>query len=463
MGNEYNPDSYRANSYAVHTDTFASGASSPRDYLEKCLDVIDAREPTVKAWVVMNVEAARDAADASSRRWKEGRQLSAIDGMPLGIKDLLATKDMPTQMGCAAFEGAFPKDDNAAVWALREAGAVILGKTVTTELGGAQPGPTTNPFDSGRTPGGSSSGSAAAVGAGMVPAAIGTQVGGSIIRPASFCGNFALKPSQGAINRGERQSTSMSTHGPHAGTLHDMWQVAIEIARRAGGDPGFSPLTGPLVLPEARRPLSLAVMETELWGDLPGPALVAFEAVLAQLETSGVHILRRGDLFQLERFEQQLHGITKLNIDITAWENHFALRNTLSKHPDGVSERGKGAMTTATVLGVDGYRELLQRRAALRQEFEALGHYVDAVIAPSSVGSANEWAPDMKFGPGVIPTGNPIFNTPSSTLGAPSLTMPLTSVGRLPMGIQLMGQHGSDQHLTAMAHWICDTVSFVAK
>ena len=150
--------------------------------------------------------------------------------MPVGIKDLLETRDMPTQMGCAAYAGNFPRRDNAAVWALREAGAVILGKTVTAELGGAHPGPTTNPFDPGRTPGGSSSGSAAAVGAGMVPAAIGSQVGGSIIRPASYCGNFALKPTQGAINRGERQATSMSTHGPHAGCLEDVWSVAMAVA-----------------------------------------------------------------------------------------------------------------------------------------------------------------------------------------------------------------------------------------
>ena len=125
---------------------------------------------------------------------------------------------MPTQMGCAAFEGNFPKRDSALVRALRDAGAVILGKTVTTELGGAHPGPTTNPFDALRTPGGSSSGSAAAIGAGMIPAAIGTQVGGSVIRPASYCGNWALKPTQGALNRGERQGYSQSTVGVHAGS-----------------------------------------------------------------------------------------------------------------------------------------------------------------------------------------------------------------------------------------------------
>ena len=170
----------------------------------------------------MNVNAARAAADASTERWRKGKPISPIDGMPIGIKDLLETRDMPTQMGCKAYEGHFPKRDNAAVWALRQAGAVVLGKVVTTELGGLTPGPTTNPFNSRHTPGGSSSGSAAAVAARMIPASIASQVGGSLMRPASFCGTWGLKPTQGAINRGERQATSMSVHGVIAGSVEDM-------------------------------------------------------------------------------------------------------------------------------------------------------------------------------------------------------------------------------------------------
>src|SRR6202000_1644580 len=268
---------------------------TPRAYLERCLETIAAREGVVRAWVALNESGARAQADASTQRWRSGRPLSQIDGMPVGIKDLLETKDMPTQLGCAAFTGNFPKRDNAAVWALREAGSVILGKTVTSELGGAHPGLTTNPFDPAHTPGGSSSGSAAAVGACMVPAAIGTQVGGSIIRPASYCGNYALKPSQGAINRGERQATSMSTHGPHAGCLEDMWAVAIEIAMRAGGDPGRDALTGPLALPPAHKPRALAVMETEGWSGLDDASRAAFEQIVAQIAGAGVQIVRRAE------------------------------------------------------------------------------------------------------------------------------------------------------------------------
>ncbi|URN01153.1 amidase [Actinomadura madurae] len=236
------------------TEAFRTGKDTPRDYLERCLHTISDREPTVRAWAALNEDGAREQADRSSARWRDGTPLSPIDGLPIGIKDLLETKDMPTQMGCEAYTGNFPARDNAAVWALRAAGAVIVGKTVTAELGGSHPGPTTNPFDPARTPGGSSSGSAAAVGAGMVPAAIGTQVGGSIIRPASYCGNWALKPSQGAINRGERQTTSMSTHGVHATCAEDMWLIAVAIATRAGGDPGHAPLSGPATPPRHTGP-----------------------------------------------------------------------------------------------------------------------------------------------------------------------------------------------------------------
>ncbi len=144
-----------AHSLTFHdrTQAFLDGGDSPRDYLERCLDTIARREPVVQGWVVLNEAGAREAADASARRYREGRPLSAIDGMPVGIKDLIETRDMPTQMGSPAYTGNFPKRDSAVVRALREAGAIVLGKTVTTALGFLDPGPTTNAFDPERTPG----------------------------------------------------------------------------------------------------------------------------------------------------------------------------------------------------------------------------------------------------------------------------------------------------------------------
>jgi Asp-tRNA(Asn)/Glu-tRNA(Gln) amidotransferase A subunit family amidase len=343
----YAPQSFKALTFHDATPRFADGADSPRAYLERCLATIAEREPVVQAWVVLNEAGARAAADASTERWRAGRALSPVDGMPVGIKDLLETRDMPTQMGCDAFRGNFPKRDNAAVWALREAGAVILGKTVTTELGANHPGPTTNPFDPARTPGGSSSGSAAAVAARMVPVAIGSQVGGSIIRPASYCGNVALKPTQGAINRGERQATSMSTHGPHAGSIEDMWLVAIEIAKRAGGDPGRLALSGPDAPPRPRRPERLIVMETEAWSRLDDASRGAFEAVVERLRAAGVTVLRRGDHPWIEAFERAIGDMLAMTTAITNWENHWLLRNLMAQNPDGISARSKARLAQA--------------------------------------------------------------------------------------------------------------------
>jgi Asp-tRNA(Asn)/Glu-tRNA(Gln) amidotransferase A subunit family amidase len=455
MGASYQPNLFSPLQFHTHLAAFEAGHDTPRAFLERCLETIAAREGAVRAWVALNEGGARAQADASTARWRSGRRLSDIDGMPIGIKDLLETKDMPTQLGCAAFAGNFPKRDNAAVWALREAGSVILGKTVTSELGGAHPGPTANPFDPAHTPGGSSSGSAAAVGACMVPAAIGTQVGGSIIRPASYCGNYALKPSQGAINRGERQATSMSTHGPHAGSLEDMWATAIEIALRAGGDPGREALTGPIALPGAHKPAVLALMETEGWSALDEGARAAFEQVVAQLADAGVQILRRAGSPELESFETALAGAGWLAADITAWENHWLTRNLVSQNPDGVSARGKLVLDVAARVGVEGYRARLSTRATLRDRYSRLAGRIDAMIAPASPGPAPEWSGDVPGRPLLPrPTGDPVFNYPSSLLGAPVVTLPLTAVRGLPFGIQLMGQPGMDARIVAIAHWL---------
>ncbi|PPR59095.1 MAG: putative amidase AmiD, partial [Alphaproteobacteria bacterium MarineAlpha4_Bin2] len=147
MPTPYDPNTFEGLTFHDVVTSFRDGSDTPRHYLERCLETIAEVEPVVKAFSAINEEGARAAADESGERWKAGYPFSPIDGMPIGIKDLLETKDMPTQMGCEAYNGNFPKRDNAAVWALRQAGAIILSKTVTAELGGSHPGPTNNPFD----------------------------------------------------------------------------------------------------------------------------------------------------------------------------------------------------------------------------------------------------------------------------------------------------------------------------
>lgn len=459
----YSPKDFRGLTFHDAALRFAGGADTPRDYLERCLETISAREPVVRAFAALNEAGARESADASAARWRAGRPLSPIDGMPVGIKDLLETRDMPTEMGCEAYRGNFPRRDNAAVWALRQAGAVILGKTVTAELGGSQPGPTTNPFDRTRTPGGSSSGSAAAVAAGMVPAAIGTQVLGSIIRPAAYCGNAALKPSQCAINRGERQATSQSTHGVHANGVEDMWQVAIEITARAGGDRGAMGLMGPSAPPLPVRPERLIVMETAGWPGLDDASRSAFETAVEAMKGAGITVLRRGDHPLLGAFEAAIADASAIGGAITAWENRWSQRALVDANPEGVSARAKAVLAAAEAMTVADYQARLAEREAAQLRHAALAPMADAVISLACPGPAPVWAGDEPGEPLVArPTGDFVFNAPSSMLFAPVVTVPLLAVGGLPVGVQVMGQRGEDARVAAIARWLLGAIEPVA-
>jgi Asp-tRNA(Asn)/Glu-tRNA(Gln) amidotransferase A subunit family amidase len=442
---------------------FTDGNDSPRAYLERCLETIAQREPVVKAFTAMNEAGARTAADASAARWRAAKPLSSIDGMPIAIKDLLETKDMPTEMGCAAMKGNFPKRDNAAVWALRQAGAVILAKTVTAELGGSQPGATTNPFDPARTPGGSSSGSAAAVGANMVPAAIGTQVGGSIIRPAAYCGNYALKPTQGGINRGERLATSQSTHGPHANCLEDMWQVAIEVAKRCGGDRGSVGLMGPNVLPASIKPNRLIVLQTEGWPEADAGAKGAFAQLLSQLEAAGVTLIRRVDHPYVQALEKSIANGRAICNTVTSWENRWYQRGILDNAPDGISARGQATLKRAEAMTPDEYRAGLLARQQAQLAHAAVAPLADGVITLSCPGPAPLWSGDVPGQPlAPRPTGDFVFNAPSSMLFAPVVTVPLMSVSGMPVGVQLMGQQHEDARITGLARWFSENLKRVS-
>ncbi|WP_458096331.1 amidase [Roseomonas sp. WA12] len=455
----YAPDSFRQLTFHDAARGFARGTDTPRAYLERCLETVAAREPEVQAFVTINDAGAREAADASTARWKAGAPLSPIDGLPIGIKDLIETRDMPTQMGCEAYRGNFPRRDSAMIRALRDAGAVILGKTVTTELGQAHPGPTTNPFDARHTPGGSSSGSAAAVGARMVPAAIGTQVGGSIIRPASYCGNIALKPTQGAINRGERQGLSQSTAGVHAGSIEDMWLVAMAIATRAGGDPGSPALFGPAAPPTARKPARLIVMEAEGWPMLDAESRQAFETLLESLRAAGVEILTRADAQAIEAFERSIAEAKAVTNDIGSFETRWSQQNLIESNPEGVSRRFLNRHARGMEMTLETYRARLLQRDAMRRALSDLAPLADALIAPSSPGPAPVWEGDRPGEPlNPRPTGDIAYNAATSALGVPCVTVPMTAVRGLPMGVQIIGQPHMDARAAGFARWMLEKV-----
>ncbi|WP_299452289.1 amidase [uncultured Pigmentiphaga sp.] len=432
--------------YLAATDKFRRGSDTPRDYLERALDKLDEVEPRLKAFTALAIPRARIAADMSTRRWKSGTPLSPIDGMPIGIKDVIETFDMPTSMGSPTYEGWCSGRDAASVFALREAGAVILGKTKTTEYAGTYPTDTRNPHDYNRTAGGSSAGSAAAVGAGILPAALGTQVMGSIIRPSSFCGAYGYKPTVGAINRGgSHDYQSHSCIGVIGASLEDIWATAYAIVERAGGDPGSVGLIGTQTLGAAVKPARLMFFETPGWATADPLAREGLMRLLDRLREVGVQVLSRHDEPRMEAFETALSDVRELGSNIISFESRWPANSAKYRDSLGLSPLMHDSAARAAKLGLDGYRACLEARAQLRQQFEALVREVDAFITLSAPGAAPH---------GIQWTGDPIFNVSASVLGAPAITLPLLKVGSMPLGVQLIGAQHTDQQLFRTAQWI---------
>ena len=433
------------------TSDFKSGKDTPRAFLDRCLASVAEFEPSVGAFVHIDIEAAKTAADRSSERWRQGKPFSRIDGMPVGIKDIIETIDMPTQCGSPLYEGWRSGRDAASVAALRQAGAVILGKTVTTEFAATVPRGTRNPWDPQRTPGGSSSGSAAAVATGMVSAALGTQVIGSILRPASFCGVVGFKPTIGAINRGgSHDGLSQSAHGPLAASLQDAWLVAREIANRAGGDPGFPGLYGPAEPPAAKKPKRLALLETTGWMVAQPAARAAFEAALGKIRAAGVELVGRQGHGGIAALETVLERATDISRQINGWESIWPLNTYRAKDASKVSEIMLARLAEAEAMTLDGYRALLAERERVRAEYAKLAADFEAVVMLSAPGPAPV---------GLGSTGNPVFNVPATLLGAPAVTLPVLSVEGLPLGFQAVGYADGDAALFSAAAWLRDLLA----
>jgi Asp-tRNA(Asn)/Glu-tRNA(Gln) amidotransferase A subunit family amidase len=430
---------------------FATGTDTPRAFLERCLARLEAFEPTVGAFVCHDVAAARAAADRSAARWRDGRPLSAVDGMPVGIKDIIETADMPTQQGSPLFVGWRTGRDAASVAALREAGTVILGKVVTTEFAATEPRGTRNPWDPERTPGGSSSGSAAAVACGMVPAALGTQVVGSILRPASFCGCVGFKPSVGGINRGGIYDYfSQSCTGVLAASLEDAWLVAFNIAARTGGDPGYPGLQGPSEPPPPQHPRVLAVLQTSGWEDAAPEARSAFEAAAARLAKAGIALADRLADPVIEEVEGAIADAAPLTRAINAWEGRWPLNTYRDRDASKLSRSALDRLATAEAMTLAEYGAAIALRQRNRETYAHLAVRCDAVITLAAPGAAPV---------GLGSTGNPVFNVPASMLGIPAVSLPLLSTDGLPLGLQIAGFGGEDARLFAVATAIRDLLA----
>lgn len=436
-----------ATSYASLAADFLTGKSSPSDFLETCLARIAEREPQIGAFVTLDIESARAQAKASSARWLSGHPLSPIDGMPVGVKDIIETADMPTGQGSPMWEGFEGARDAATVQALREAGAIMLGKTTTTEFASSPSfAKTVNPHDATRTPGGSSSGSTAAVGANFVPLALGSQVVGSTLRPSSFCGCFAFKPSVGGLNRGGTYDyLSHSCVGLIGTTLEDIWLSAKAIATRAGGDPGYLGLTGPATLPGAQAPRKLLVLETDGWSRATPGAIAAFTAVREKLASAGIELIDRRSDEETEDFERMIVDIRTLSNTILSWETRWPLGGYVRRDASKIHPLTLARFNEAKSLTQDDYNKALEQRQALRNAFAKLMSKADAVVTLAATGAAPV---------GLGSTGDPGFNIPASMLGVPGLTLPILADEGLPLGLQLVGRSNEDAGLFGLAAWV---------
>ncbi len=442
----YDPRTARYLCFGEARAAFAGGRDTPRAYLERCLERIAEREPVIQAFVRLDLDRARRDADAASIRWREGRPLSAVDGMPVGIKDCYDVAGLPTEVNSALFKDNVAAIDAAHVDALRRGGAVILGKTTTTELTMALPAPTWNPWDTTRTPGGSSSGSAAAVAAGMIPLGTGSQVRGSIIRPASICGVVGMKPTYGALNRngGIDPSPSLNHLGFLAGTLSDAWETAQHIAATVGGDPGYPPLAGGPTLPPARRPARLARQYTYGWSQTDAASKAAFERFLRALGEAGVAVVEPAASPALQAYEDATARVPEFFFDAMLWEFRWPLRAWRDLRPGRLSAAIEGYIDKAVQMTPDDYRRASARREELRRLHRALDGTVDGFITLAHIG------PGQKGQPAV---GTPWYNDASSAIGAPTFGLPLLVVEDVPLGVQLMGFEGRDADLAAIARW----------
>jgi Asp-tRNA(Asn)/Glu-tRNA(Gln) amidotransferase A subunit family amidase len=428
--------------YLSATEDFALGKDSPRAFLERCLELMAAIEPEVMAFEATDLDGARAAADAATGRWKAGHPLSPIDGMPIGVKDIIETGDMPTGMGSPLFDGYQPRHDAASVRALREAGAAVVGKTVTTEFAATEPGKTRNPFDSTRTPGGSSSGSAAAVGSGMLSAALGTQVVGSIVRPSSYCGVYGFKPSLGAINRGgSLDILSQSVQGVLAASLEDAWGVAYAAASRCGGDPGYDGLIGSAALPNARKAKRLAMLETPGWDVAEDAAKAALLGAVETLAKAGIEIVTRKQDKDIDLMERALVEALDLTRRINAYESRWPLNVFHDQDASKLSKAMRDRLAQSIMIKPEQHRDALRRRVMIRAQHAALADRFDACITLSATGPA----------PKGMLTGDPVFAVPGSMLAVPALSLPIFEVAGMPLGLQVLGFMGEDAAAMSLA------------
>lgn len=429
-------------------EAIRSGRITSVALTQDCLARIAQREDTIGAWAYLNEKGALAAAARCDETRATGVALGPLHGVPIAIKDIIDTADMPTEYGSALYAGRVPRHDAVVVERLRQAGAILLGKTATAELASCGPGKTRNPHNPAHTPGGSSSGSAAAVASGMVAGALGTQTRGSVLRPASFCGIYGFKPTYGLIPRTGvlMQSFSHDQMGTFARSIPDialLTNVLIgphvgDAATHAMAHRSAEPLT---MLSEHPRNVKLAYVQTPLWDQAESATQKAFGALRLKLAENADDVelpLAFDKVMEWHRIAVEAEIAEAYAQEYSAGEGkiHPGLREQI--------ERGRG------IHAVD-YIAALKQRKELNALLDPLFDQYDAILTLASTGEAPL---------GLESTGDPVFCSTWTFCGTPAISLPLLQgESGLPLGVQLVGRCGEDARLLRTANWLVTALS----
>ncbi len=424
----------------------AGGETSSENVVRRFLDRIKSADAEIGAWTHIDADYALDQARRLDQMRQAGQMIGRLHGVPVGIKDIFDTADMPSEYGSPILAGRQPKADSTIVSALRGAGAVVMGKTVTTEFAMYTPGKTRNPHDPQRTPGGSSSGSAAAVAAGMVPLAIGSQTAGSVIRPASFCGIVGYKPSHGLISRHGALGLSrpLDTVGVFGRTVEDAALLAETLMVYDERDPDMHPRARPrLCETAAQKPPAtpvLALVKTATWSEIEPDAAEAF-AELAEF---------LGDTCDEVPLPEIFDAAGDWHRAVMTADIARSLAAIHQRNPDGLSERLKALIEEGQGVFAVDYNRALDWRNGLNAGLDKVFERYDAIITPAAPGQAPK---DLTI------TGNPAFCVLWTYCGVPAISLPLLQGSDgLPIGVQVVGPRGDDARLLRTARWLMNSV-----
>ncbi|QDY71489.1 amidase [Qingshengfaniella alkalisoli] len=427
-------------------DRIARGELAALDVVEAYIEQIRQREPEVQAWIWHDPDFARHQAKQLDAHRKSGKPLGRLHGLPVGIKDVIDTQKIPTGNGTMLDQGRLPMADAFVVKRLKQEGAIIMGKTVTTELAYLHPSGTRNPHNPDHTPGGSSAGSAAAVAAAMVPLAIGTQTGGSIIRPASFCGVTGFKPSFGAIPRTGvlMQSQTLDTVGTFAHDPAGAAMLAEVLFGQDSADPAttLQPFPALLDTAQADPPVAprFAMIKPPEWDRADPDLHHAFEELAEHLH----HRCFPARLHS--QFDKAAEQRAIINVaEMVRCYQGYAARS------DGLSDTLQEALDHGQSVSAKDYLTALDWRELLTATLDEIFQQCDAMLCPAALGPAPE---------SHATTGDAIFNGLWTLCGVPAITIPVfTASNGMPMGLQLVGPRGDDARLLRNANWLYKTLA----